>query len=56
MRGPWPTYEERMSVFSPAGPWKPPAGANFSQLTKQGRAFHRIKQPINIPAELNAKS
>ena len=21
---PWPTYEERMSVFSPAGPWKPP--------------------------------
>ena len=21
---PWPTYEERMAVFSPAGPWKPP--------------------------------
>jgi hypothetical protein len=20
---PWPTYEERMAVFSPAGPWKP---------------------------------
>jgi hypothetical protein len=19
---PWPTYEERMAVFSPAGPWK----------------------------------
>jgi hypothetical protein len=19
----WPTYEERMAVFSPAGPWKP---------------------------------
>jgi hypothetical protein len=20
---PWPSYEERMAVFSPAGPWKP---------------------------------
>ena len=20
---PWPTYEERTAVFSPAGPWKP---------------------------------
>jgi hypothetical protein len=20
---PWPTYEERMAVFSPVGPWKP---------------------------------
>jgi hypothetical protein len=20
---PWPTYEERMAVFSPAGPWTP---------------------------------
>jgi hypothetical protein len=20
---PWPTHEERMAVFSPAGPWKP---------------------------------
>ena len=20
---PWPTYEERMAIFSPAGPWKP---------------------------------
>jgi hypothetical protein len=20
---PWPTYEERMAVLSPAGPWKP---------------------------------
>jgi hypothetical protein len=20
---PWPTYEERMAVFSPAGPWRP---------------------------------
>jgi hypothetical protein len=20
---PWPTYEERMAVFPPAGPWKP---------------------------------
>jgi hypothetical protein len=23
---PWPTYEERMAVFSPAGPWKPSRG------------------------------
>jgi hypothetical protein len=20
---PWPSYEERLAVFSPAGPWKP---------------------------------
>jgi hypothetical protein len=20
---PWPSYDERMAVFSPAGPWKP---------------------------------
>jgi hypothetical protein len=20
---PWPTYEQRMAIFSPAGPWTP---------------------------------
>ena len=24
---PWPTYEERMAAFSPAGPWKPSRAA-----------------------------
>ena len=36
---PWPTYEERKAVFSPAGPWKPSQDPFTSQAThKSGRA------------------
>ena len=32
---PWPSYEERMSVFSPAGPWKPSRNA-FEKRSPEG--------------------
>ena len=36
---PWPTYEERMAVFSPAGPWKPSRDPFTPQAAhKLGRA------------------
>ena len=36
---PWPTYEERIAVFSPAGLWKPSQDPFTSQAThKSGRA------------------
>jgi hypothetical protein len=36
---PWPTYEERMAVFSPAGPWKPSRDPFTPHAThKSGRA------------------
>ena len=36
---PWPTYEERMAVFSPAGPWKPSRDRFTPQASpKFGRA------------------
>ena len=31
---PWPTYEERMAVFSPAGPWEPSRNPFKKQSTK----------------------
>jgi hypothetical protein len=33
---PWPTYEERMAVFSPAGPWKPSRDPFKKQSTSLG--------------------
>ena len=36
---PWPTYEERMAIFSPAGPWKPSRDPFTPRAThKFGRA------------------
>jgi hypothetical protein len=36
---PWPTYEERMAVFSPAGPWKPSREPSTPHATQKfGRA------------------
>ena len=35
---PWPTYGERMAVFSPAGPWKPSRDPFTPRAPKNGRA------------------